>query len=55
MRRRADVSKARHELGYVPTPLERAIEDAYAWFLERGEVTASPATSVRRSSREVSA
>ena len=40
LRRRADISKARRELGYAPRPIETAVRDAYAWFVERGQVRA---------------
>jgi nucleoside-diphosphate-sugar epimerase len=42
MQRRADISKARRELGYVPTSIEDAVADAYAWFVAQGEVPATP-------------
>jgi nucleoside-diphosphate-sugar epimerase len=38
LHRRADVSKARRELGYAPTPIEGALRAAYAWFAEQGQV-----------------
>lgn len=38
LQRRADTSKARAELGFAPTSIERAIEDAYAWFMAQGRV-----------------
>jgi hydroxymethylglutaryl-CoA reductase/dihydroflavonol-4-reductase len=34
--RRADTSKARAELGFEPTPVEAAIEDAWQDFVARG-------------------
>jgi nucleoside-diphosphate-sugar epimerase len=37
--RRADITKARTELGFVPTPIEQAIQDAYDHFVERGVIT----------------
>ncbi len=36
--RRADIRKARDELGFVPTPVEAAIEDAWRDFVDRGVV-----------------
>ena len=49
MQRRADISKACSELGYHPTSVERAIEQAYQWFLAQGEIagaTRAPAPVV---------
>ncbi len=36
MRRRADCSKARQELGYRPTDLAQAVKEAYGFFAQRG-------------------
>jgi nucleoside-diphosphate-sugar epimerase len=36
LHRRADCRKAKTELGFAPTPVAAAIEEAYAWFRERG-------------------
>ena len=36
--RHADITKARTELGFTPTPIERAIELAYAHFVDRGKI-----------------
>jgi hypothetical protein len=36
LQRRADISKARRELGYEPTPIAAAVGDAYAFYRERG-------------------
>jgi nucleoside-diphosphate-sugar epimerase len=38
MRRRVDTSKAQAELGYRPTGLEGAVEEAYAFFHARGAI-----------------
>ena len=38
--RRADTTKARTELGFMPTPLREAIREAYADFARRGLVPA---------------
>lgn len=44
-RRRADTSKARHELGFQPTSIRAAIHEAYADFARRGLVPARPGTT----------
>jgi 3beta-hydroxysteroid-4beta-carboxylate 3-dehydrogenase (decarboxylating) len=36
--RRADVSKAKRELGFAPTPIEDAIREQYEWFVSEGHV-----------------
>ena len=38
MQRRADITKAKTELGYAPTSIRAAIHDAYADFARRGLV-----------------
>jgi dihydroflavonol-4-reductase len=38
MQRHADTTKARTELGFVPSSIEDAVRDAHAWFIERGEI-----------------
>jgi nucleoside-diphosphate-sugar epimerase len=38
LRRHADTSKAQVELGYKPSNLESAVEDAYAFFCARGAI-----------------
>lgn len=47
MNRRADISKARNELGYVPTSARKAIHDAYADFARRGLVPSAATTRVQ--------
>ena len=39
MGRRADCTKAREQLGYRPSDIESAIEEAYAWFVQQGVIT----------------
>jgi nucleoside-diphosphate-sugar epimerase len=36
--RRVDCSKARHELGYRPTPVADGLREAYDWFVARGAI-----------------
>jgi nucleoside-diphosphate-sugar epimerase len=43
MQRRADISRARSELGYEPTSVEAAVTAAYAWFRARGLVRGATA------------
>jgi nucleoside-diphosphate-sugar epimerase len=43
--RRADTTKARSELGFRPTPIEDAIQDAYDDFVRRGLAPRGPARS----------
>jgi nucleoside-diphosphate-sugar epimerase len=40
LHRRADTSKAQSELGYRPTRLRDAVQEAYEWFVERGAIVA---------------
>ena len=39
LRRHADTSKAREELGFQPSTIRAALEDAYAFHFERGAIT----------------
>jgi len=47
MNRRADISKARNDLGYEPTSARKAIHDAYADFARRGLVPAAATARMR--------
>ena len=38
LERRADISKARTELGYEPTTIAAAVREAYAFYVERGMI-----------------
>jgi nucleoside-diphosphate-sugar epimerase len=38
LERRADITKARHELGFEPTDIATAVREAYAFFSERGMI-----------------
>jgi hypothetical protein len=45
LRRHADLTKAKTELGYQPTPVRRACEEAYEFFARRGAIR-SPAVAL---------
>ena len=38
MHRHADTSKAKNELGFVPTSIEEAIREQYEWFIADGHI-----------------
>ena len=38
MQRRADIGKAKRELGYTPTAIESAVLAAYEWFVAHGQI-----------------
>lgn len=38
LKRRADISKAKRELGYTPTAIEGAVRAAYEWFVAHGQI-----------------
>lgn len=48
LHRRADTSKAQRELGFRPSSIENAVEQAYDWFVTRG-VIEPPHTAASRS------
>jgi nucleoside-diphosphate-sugar epimerase len=48
MGRRADITKARTELGYQPTSIAEAVRDAYEWFMARGVIERAPRIAVSR-------
>jgi nucleoside-diphosphate-sugar epimerase len=52
MQRRADCSKARRELGFHPTRIEDAVQEAYDWFVEHGAIR-SPVARGRAEQVEV--
>jgi nucleoside-diphosphate-sugar epimerase len=54
LERRADIEKARRELGYQPTPLLDAVRAAYDFFCARGEIE-SPKRTVAKKSDAASA
>ena len=42
MQRRANIAKARTELGYQPTTIRQAIEEQYAFFVSQGQIRRGP-------------
>ena len=45
LRRRADIRKAREELGYAPTSVRDAVREAYAFHHELGRITNAKAAA----------
>ena len=52
MHRRADCTKAKQELGYTPTSVKVALQDAYDWFVARGQVKGVPTRGASRAQLE---
>jgi nucleoside-diphosphate-sugar epimerase len=46
MCRQADTSKAKKELGFVPTPIEDAIREQFEWFVSEGKIQGKQGTFV---------
>lgn len=54
--RRADITKARTELGYEPTPIAAAVREAYAFYRERGMIrNAAQPSSARPAAEQMGA
>lgn len=53
--RRADTTKARTELGFLPTPIEDAIQAAYEDFVRRGLAPSGPARQTTAAALEATA
>ncbi len=51
LRRRADSSKAQRELGFQPTSIRKAIEEAYEFFVRRGAIHTTGRTSAESSQK----
>jgi nucleoside-diphosphate-sugar epimerase len=52
MCRKADISKAKNELGYRPTSIEEAIREQYEWFVSDGQIAGKSGTFVPRAQRQ---
>jgi nucleoside-diphosphate-sugar epimerase len=50
--RKADITKARTELGFNPTSIEQALRDAYDHFVERGVITGEKHAAAAEPSRK---
>jgi nucleoside-diphosphate-sugar epimerase len=52
MQRRADISKAKRELGYTPAPIADAVRAAYEWFVKQGQIEGPYASTDRTGFRQ---